>query len=279
MRKLAAIALVLLGIGVLCAFFVFDKDDIVTKFQGETYLQEKSVDSSAIRSIKTETDTFNVTLTPGTSDDIKVRLEGDVSKKLVDDIIFTAIPKGDTLYIVGDTKDRFSIGISIVNLKMTVELPAKLWDSINIETDTGNIVIDQLEADKLNLKSDTGNLKLSNYVTKDFVFKTDTGNITLTDGKGSLKGETDTGNVRVESDELLNNIAVKTDTGNIIINVDKDPVSVAINIKKDTGNTNVEWDGFSFNKESDTYVEGMIGSGDIKIDLESDTGNFKLGNR
>lgn len=279
MKKLTAIALILLGIGVLCAFFVFDRDEVGSKFKGEPYSQEKIVDSSAIRSIQTETDTFDITYVRGTSKDIKIKLDGDVSKKQLDKIVFKAETKGDTLYIVGDTKDHFSIGITIIDLKMTVELPEKLWDSVSIDTDTGNIVIDQLEADKMNLKSDTGNLKISNYVTKEFAFKTDTGNVTLTDGRGTLKGETDTGNVRVETDELRNNIAVKTDTGNIAINLDKDPASASINIQMDTGNSRIEWDGYSVNKETDRHEEGMIGSGEFKIDLESDTGDFKLGNR
>ncbi|WP_339204502.1 DUF4097 family beta strand repeat-containing protein [Paenibacillus sp. FSL K6-3182] len=279
MKKLAAFALILLGIGVLCAFFVFDKDEIVTKFQGEPFLQEKTIDASSIRSIHAETDTFNITFVPGTADDIKVRLEGDVSEKLAGDVILTAAPKGDTLNIEANTKDRFTFGISIVNLKLTIEVPAKLWSSVDIETDTGNIVVDQMEADKMKLKSDTGNIKLTNYTAQELEFKTDTGNINIADGKGILKAESDTGNVRVETDELRSDLTIKTDTGNIIVNANKQPASAFISIKKDTGNSKVDWDGFSVNKETENHIEGVIGSGDIKISMESETGNIKLGTR
>lgn len=278
MKKLAAIAIIMLGVGVLCAFFVFDQNDLV-KFKGDPYLQEKTVDASEIKSIHTETDTFNVTFVRGTTDDIQMRLEGNVSKKNVNKIVLKAEPKGDTLYIEGNTKKRFFVGFSIVNLKLTVALPEKLWDSVVINSDTGNIVVEQLEADKINVKLDTGNLKVSNYNTRQIVFKSDTGNVTLTDGAGSIKGESDTGNIRVELEELSNDITLQSDTGNVTINVDKQPQSATINIQKDIGNSKVEWNGFSDRNDSKSIVDGLIGSGEIKIDIKSDVGNVKLGNR
>src|SRR4029453_17502358 len=148
MKKLAALALIILGVGVLCAFFVFNKDDL-TKFKGDPYLQEKTVDASAIKSIHAETDTFNVTFVRGSTDDIQLRLEGNASKQYNDKIVLKADTKGDTLYIEGNTKNKFTFGISIINLKLTVELPPKLWETVDIETDTGNINIDQLEAKRL----------------------------------------------------------------------------------------------------------------------------------
>lgn len=278
MKKLAAIALIMLGIGVLCAFFVFDKSDL-TKFKGEPYLQEKTVDASSIRSVHTETDTFNVSFVRGTTDDIQLRLEGNASKKNVNNIVLKAEPKDDTLYIEGSVKNHFFVGVSIINLKLTVELPEKLWESVDIESDTGNIVIDQLNADEIKVKSDTGNLKASNYSTGQFVFESDTGNVALTDGAGRLNGETDTGNIRVESKEIRNDISLKSDTGNVTINVDKHPQSASIRIQKDIGNSNVEWDGFSDRNDSKSVVDGMIGSGEIQIDIQSEVGNVKLGSR
>lgn len=259
MKKLAAIALIMLGIGVLCAFFVFDKNDI-TKFKGEPYLQEKNVDASAIRTIHMETDTFNVSVVRGTTDDIQLRLEGNASKQNVNKIVLNAEPEGDTLYIDGSVKNHFFVGFSIINLKLTVELPEKLWESVDIETDTGNIVIDQLKADEIIVKSDTGN-------------------VTLTDGAGRLNGETDTGNIRVESEEIRNDISLKSDTGNVTINVDKQPQSAAIRIQKDIGNSKVDWDGFTDRNDSKNVVDGRIGSGEIQIDIHSEVGNVKLGSR
>ncbi|MDQ8733151.1 DUF4097 family beta strand repeat-containing protein [Paenibacillus sp. LHD-38] len=278
MKKLAAVALIMLGIGVLCAFFVFNKSDLV-KFKGDPYSEEKTVDASTIRSIHAETDTFNVTFVRGTSKDIQIKLDGNVNKKSLDKIIFTAETKGDTLYIEGNTKNSFTIGISIVNLKMTVELPEKLWNTIDIETDTGNIVLDQMEGSKLHITADTGNLKVSNYSFAEIDFETDTGNVTFTDGEGILKGETDTGNVRIETAELRNDISLQSDTGNITVNVDKEPASAAVYIQKDVGSSKVEWEGFSDSNDSKSIVDGKIGSGDIKIDIKSEVGNVKLGTR
>ncbi|WP_138754717.1 DUF4097 family beta strand repeat-containing protein [Paenibacillus sinopodophylli] len=278
MKKLAAIALIMLGIGVLCAFFVFNENDLV-KFKGDAYSDERTVDASNIQSIRAETDTFDITFVPGSSQEVRVKLEGNISKKLKEKIIFTAETKGDTLHIVGDTRNGIQFGISIVDLNMIVELPEKLWDRFDVETDTGNIVIDQLKGNKLELSTDTGKIKVSNYVFQDVNFETDTGSATFTDGEGMLTGESDTGNVSIETAELQHDTTVSTDTGNITINVDKQPESAAIKIKKQTGRSTIEWSGLETTKESGRTVDRKIGAGDIKINLESDTGNIKLGNR
>lgn len=78
---------------------------------------------------------------------------------------------------------------------------------------------------------------------------------------------------------MRSDLTIKTDTGNIIVNANKQPASAFISIKKDTGNSKVDWDGFSVNKETENHIEGVIGSGDIKISMESETGNIKLGTR
>ncbi|NIK78416.1 hypothetical protein FHS15_003554 [Paenibacillus castaneae] len=278
MKKLVAIALIMLGIGIICSFFVFGESDM-TKFKGEAYLQEKTVDASSVKSIHAETDTFNLTFVRGSTEDIQIRLEGSASEKNINKIIFKAEQKGDTLYITGNTKKQFMIGISIINLKMTVELPEKLWESFDIETDTGNISVDQLKTEKIKVKSDTGNVKINDYTVEQFVFETDTGNVTLTDGSGSLKGKTDTGNIRIEAEQLLRDITLQSDTGNISINVDKQPQSATIRIKNDVGNNKVEWDGFMNHSNSKRNIDGIIGSGELKIDIKSDVGNIKLGNR
>lgn len=171
------------------------------------------------------------------------------------------------------------VGISIVNLKLIVELPDRLWDKVEIETDTGNINIDQFNADKLIVNLDTGNLNISNYSVNVIDFDTDTGNVTLTDGTGKVKGDTDTGNIKIETDELRNDVDIQSDTGNITINVDKQPESAAIHIEKDIGSSKVEWSGFSDTNESKSIMEGKIGSGDISINIKSDVGNVKLGHR
>lgn len=278
MKKLAALAIIMIGIGLLSAFFVFGEEDLV-KFKGEPYTDTKIVEASSIKSLQIETDTFDVTFLKGTSQDIKINLEGNVTKKLKDKIIFNTDTNGETLHIVAKSKDSFTVGISIMTLKVNVELPEKLWNQVDIDTDTGNISIDQMEGEQLKLSSDTGDLKIANYRFNNINFETDTGNSTFTDGEGIIKGESDTGNIRIESDQIRNDVSLESDTGNIAIELDKQPESAAIVIKKDTGKTTIDWTELKVGKESGNSVERILGSGDIKINLESNTGNFKLGLR
>lgn len=278
MKKLAAIALIMLGIGILCAFFVFDKSDI-TKLKGEPYQQEKTIDSAEIHSIHAETDTFNMEVIRGNTENIHIRLEGNASKRYLNKIVLKAVPKGDTLFIESAYSNKFVVGWSMINLKLIIELPERLWETVEIDSDTGNIVIEQLQAEAVNVKSDIGNLKASDYEIKEFIFKTNTGNVTLLDGSGILKGKTDIGNIRVETVQLRNDISLQSETGNVTINVDKQPESATIRIQKEIGNSKIDWDGFTEENDKKYSVSGLIGSGEITIDIKSEIGNIKLGNR
>ncbi len=137
-----------------------------------------------------------------------------------------------------------------------------------------------LKADEIKVKSDTGNLKGSNYSTGQIVFESDTGNVTLTDGVGRLKGETDTGNIRVESEEIRNDIVLKSDTGNVTINVDKQP-AISNDPHSERYRKTAKLNGMASRTAMIPKVSltAMIGGGEIQIDIQSEVGNVKLGSQ
>lgn len=279
MKKLLAVALIMLGVGLTGMIFAFDKDDI-KKLEGEPFVEEKTVDSEQIRSIMTKTDLMNIEMTRGRGDDIYIRLEGKAGKNQLDRINLVAEPKGDTLYIEGKLKRQvFAFGWSPLRLTLIVELPERLWDSIELDSDTGNIVLDQLHARKITVDSDIGNIKAMQYETEQFQFESDAGNVYLLDGTGEVKGKSDIGNIRMEADQVGGDIALKSDTGSITVNVDQEPESAAIRIKKELGSSKIEWDGFHSDYNKKYNESGMIGNGDIQIDITTEIGNVKLGYR
>lgn len=278
MKKLVAIALIMLGIGIVCAFFLFDREDFNKELKGEPFLQEKTISSDSIRSLHAKTNTFNLEMIRGDSEDIKIRLEGNVSEKYLDKITLNAVTKGDVLEIESKIKNSgFTFGWTVINTKLIVELPERLWDSVEVDTDTGNVEIQDLNADKININTDVGNVKVSNYATKQFNVETDTGNITLTDGTGALKMKSDVGNIRVEAETIQNDITIGSEVGNVTISVDEGPKSANIRVMSEVGNVKMDWDGIS--SKSKKNINKKIGNGDITIDIETEVGNVKLNQR
>ena len=93
MRKLAALALIVLGVGIGIAFLVFNKSDF-TKATGEFYLEEKIFNASEAQSIRALTSTNSIHIVRGQSEDIVVRLEGNASQQVLDRVKFEASVQG-----------------------------------------------------------------------------------------------------------------------------------------------------------------------------------------
>ena len=168
--------------------------------------------------------------------------------------------KENTLLIEVDDNRKWYEHIGISTSKITVYLPKSEYGELIMESDTGNIHIENINANKLNLSTSTGNLKIVNTECKNLFSETDTGNILLENVIASekFKIETDTGNVKFK-DSDASDIFTKTDTGNVTGNLLTDKVIFA---ESDTGNIDVP------KVMTDEKCEIITDTGDIKITID-----------
>ena len=147
--------------------------------------------------------------------------------------------KENTLLIEVDDNRKWyeHIGINFSTSKITIYLPKNEYNEIIIESDTGNVHIENINANKLDLSTSTGNLKIVNTKCKNVFSESDTGNISLENVIASekFKIETDTGNVKFKASDA-SDIFVKTDSGNVTGSLLTDKVIFA---ESDTGNIDV----------------------------------------
>ena len=168
--------------------------------------------------------------------------------------------KENTLLIEVDDNRKWYEHIGISTSKITVYLPKSEYGELIMESDTGNIHIENINANKLDLSTSTGNLKIVNTKCKNLFSESDTGNILLKNVMASekIKIETDTGNVKFK-DSDASDIFVKTDTGNVTGNLLTDKVIFA---ESGTGNIDVP------KVMTDEKCEIITDTGDIKITIE-----------
>ena len=168
--------------------------------------------------------------------------------------------KENTLLIEVDDNRKWYEHIGISTSKITVYLPKSEYGELIMESDTGNIHIENINANKLDLSTSTGNLKIVNTKCKNLFSESDTGNILLENVIASekFKIETDTGNVKFK-DSDASDIFVKTDTGNVTGNLLTDKVIFA---ESDTGNVDVP------KVITDEKCEIITDTGDIKITID-----------
>ena len=97
-----------------------------------------------------------------------------------------------------------------------------LYGNISLETDTGNILLDNIIATgKLAIETDTGNVSFEACDASEAFIKTDTGNVTgsfLTDKV--VFAESDTGNIDIPKVIADEKCEIITDTGNIKITIE-----------------------------------------------------------
>ncbi|GGG63812.1 DUF4097 family beta strand repeat-containing protein [Paenibacillus radicis (ex Gao et al. 2016)] len=277
MRKWVASALILLGIGIIGVFLTFDRDEM-WNFGTEPYSKSETIDASSARNIAIETKSLNVNVVRGTQKEVVVRLEGRASAKYADRFDMDVEQSGDTLHIIGKYKDALTIGFNFENIKLIVELPEKAWDQFEVKSASGNIRLADIQASQLELANSSGNIKVEDYAVTQLNFAIGSGNIVLEDGTGEIKGDTRSGNVHIDSEQILNPITLKVRSGNVKIESENEPESAKIQFRTGSGNSKVKWSQFSTVNSNDGGLDGVVGSGsgNIVIDVETRSGNLRI---
>ena len=133
--------------------------------------------------------------------------------------------KENTLRIeVDDNKKWYEyLDINFCTPKITVYLGKSVYGNISLETDTGNILLDNIIATgKLTIETDTGNVKFEACDASEVIIETDTGNVTgsfLTDKV--VFAESDTGKIDIPKVIADEKCEIITDTGNIKITIEQ----------------------------------------------------------
>ena len=175
----------------------------------------------------------------------------------------TVTVKDNTLRIeVVDNKKWYEeIAVNLRTPKITVYSGKGEYDNISLKTDTGNILLNNLNVtEKFEAKTVTGNVTFTTGKANDVFVETDTGNVLLDDviTTGKLAIETYTGNVSFEACDA-SEAFIKTNTGNVTGSFLTDKVVFA---ESDTGNIDIP------KVIADEKCEIITDTGNIKITIE-----------
>ena len=175
-----------------------------------------------------------------------------------------------------DTRKWYEhFSISFDQPKMTVYLPENEYDSLSIETDTGDIAIPKdFSFDTLKIDGDTSDVDCLASVSQGIEIKLSTGDIRLKElATEQLKLTTDTGRIQVNTADVGANIRIETDTGRVELT---DTSCNELYAESDTGSItlkNVIGAG-SFTIESDTGDITFDRSDAAEIFAQTDTGDI-----
>lgn len=248
--------------------------------------------SESFESISIHAGTDKITFLP--AEDKVCRVECRESKKL----IHTIEVENKTLKIQAvDKQTWFSrLGLNLDSPAITVYLPEKTYDSLVVETNTGDIKIpEDFTFRSLQIEGDTSDVECGGSGTERMEISLSTGDIDLAGIRtGELKLSVSTGKITVDSAECGGDVTIRVSTGKVKLDgltcanlrtdggtgsiVLKDTVaSGAFTIERSTGD--VKFDGADA-----AEIRVTTGTGDVTGTLrsekiffaESDTGKISV---
>ena len=184
--------------------------------------------------------------------------------------------KDNTLLIAVDDKRKWYEYIGISTSKITIYWPKNEYDEIITKSDTGNIRIKSINANKLDLSTDTGNIHINSINANKLDLSTDTGNLKIVNIKcKNLFSISDTGNILLENVIAEEKFKIETESGNVKF---KDSDASDIFVETDTGNVtgNLLTDKVIFAESETGDIDVPKVMADEKCEIITETGNIKI---
>lgn len=316
-RTILGTLLVIVGAAALTFVLLGDKSRMerIASWKGQDVYIERAVDASSLSNIDIKSGSTNVKLVKGSGDQVRINVEGQATKEYADDIKLQTESRGDRLHVEIDNNTGFRIGINWTKITMTVDIPDKqwsqlnvdvgngdialsdmAWDTVDLEAGSGNVTIEKMSVTELDTKVSSGNVKIEDISGEHFVLKTSNGNIRVdgyeaytikfdvgngnvkfNDGVAELDGKSSSGNIDLVTQDLIRHTTLTTSSGNVTIDLDRTPESLAVSYRGGSGVGRVEKEGFRYEDTRDEDdIEGAFGSGEIKLQVETGSGNFTL---
>lgn len=149
------------------------------------------------------------------------------------------------------------IGFGGKSMEMTIYLPRKQYESLQITTDTGDIQLPEvLSAKEIRLRSDTGDIHCTAAARALINCTTDTGDITVKNSAPhTLELKTDTGDVQLQDSNAFE-LHLETDTGEVDA---QDVNCTTFTCKSATGDVTLK------NFQIADYLQVFTNTGDVKI--------------
>ncbi|EFM08414.1 hypothetical protein PaecuDRAFT_4767 [Paenibacillus curdlanolyticus YK9] len=276
MRKWVGIGLILIAVGVVGLLLPWShwREDW---FSTVPVMKESTLKADGVKGLAVHADSEDVRIVPGKDGVIVARLEGKISKKKERKINLETAMADGVLDVKVKHQQSFEMGVSIVRLKLTLEVPSRVYDSLSVNTDSGDIELVDLSANEVKLESDSGDMALRKLQAKSIAAASDSGDQLFEDTEGALRAKLDSGDVRWRAAQLAWAADVESDSGDVVYELSQKPVNGTIDFRSDSGDGAVGWGAGIV--DSGGTLQQIFGSGDPILKVRTDSGDFTMGER
>lgn len=313
MRIRSLVGIIIVAIGILITIYsINDMRD--QDHEGDP--AKPSYSATNIKELTIRSSSVNVVVEPNELDKVELKLSSRRSKEmeLSEYVYITENNEHLTLNVYGP--NNMIASIINGGMKLTLSIPKHMLEVLNTTTSSGNISIEALDIPNIQLKASSGNIhanqieatsfssksssgnislekvfsdeitiaatsgnvKLDTFETQTIKASTSSGNMKLNDGSAAINASTTSGNINLHLDQLLNDSKLQSSSGNINLTLEKQPTSLFVSHHKSSGNTVIKKADFNYssNASAKHVVEGSFGSGELKLEVKTSSGNFVL---
>ncbi|PGT82432.1 MULTISPECIES: DUF4097 family beta strand repeat-containing protein [Bacillaceae] len=296
MKKAVMFAFFLIVVGIAGSVVTAATTDVFSLEKREI-VQQEEVKGTEIQQIEVGTSSTNIKMVPSKGDSIEVKLTGKVSEKLKDKYKLVITEEGDKVNIHVKNQDLyFYVGFSFIELNLEIEVPEKDYQSLVVESSSGDIDISQLKVEEFSaeassgditidqmsvstnnkMEASSGTINVKNSSAKAFDVGASSGDIILRNVDGHVEAETSSGSIEMNNKQVTGNINAVASSGDVIIGFDESPKSLSVDFRGSSGDGIIELEGFSYEDKSENSINGKIGSGEYELKVRTSSGDFQL---
>ncbi|MCR5700583.1 MAG: DUF4097 domain-containing protein [Lachnospiraceae bacterium] len=213
-------------------------------------------------------------LTIETGDEACIHYECN-KKKLVPEIYVD-----DKVLVVKQQSLKNIFNIGRVKAKMVITVPKDAeYSRVSIDTDTGDVAINDIKGDVLSLSTDTGDIKITGISFEKSDIEGDTGDMKFNScNLGDTEISNDTGDVRLTDCDFAGetgSLTIGNDTGDVSVEGCRDLKLFDFNISTDIGD--VEVNGKDYKKRYEQTADNSNGENkNPSIVISTDIGDIKV---
>ncbi len=145
------------------------------------------------------------------------------------------------------------------------------------ETSFGHVNIDQLKGNEFICNTDSGNVNIKSLHSKKSSFDSSFGNITVDNCLGEFNGKSDSGKYNVTFEKLQNDVNIETSFGNVKLKFPENP-NFELDFRTSFGDFISDFPMNISGDICDKDVKGTVGKGGNKIKVETDSGDLEISN-
>lgn len=272
---IAAGAMIAAGVIICAVIFAVNGFEISAfNTSKERIREEKSIQRGMTANLYIETSSNKVILKKTTDKNI-IGITYYENEDITFDII-TAGDKGGTLKIIEKDNRKwyqiFDINFGIQDMPLIVEIPEDRWEEININTSSGDILIDEINCQELKTETSSGEIKANNLTAKkEASFDTSSGDIDLSEILSeSISIDTSSGETHISDISNSSNINIESSSGDISIKNSVLANQLAINTSSgETELSNISANNMNIESSSGDIEFSRADASDYKVDTSS----------